>query len=435
MNQVVRPTKAPSALGWRAAYLASRGLQPLQIAGRILLPDPQCRSAAGRPRDAIKARRKMSQDPTALQVTGVFSGLTEQGNINLALATLLSLNSGGSAPSSPTQFQFWADTSVSGQVAVRQYIGTSWVPIWIADTGTGLVTLASSSPQNWAVASGTHDAITVTYDPPVAALVDGLMLSFRASAANLTATPTFTPHSGVIAAKTIVKSGVPLVPGDIRGSSFEAILRYNATADNWSLLNPPYVPVGGIVPYFGGTIPTDFILPQGQILSSAQFPAASAVLGTTYGNPGGGNFAMPDLRGRLFAALDAGGSNRITAAGGNFDGTVLGNTGGAQSKNIAQNQLPNVSPSIAATFTGTQSNYPLFGTGGVAVRVNDVSGTSSPGFGLQNPNGAAFDGGAFAQGTPVRTVAGTVAINGGVTQQQLATLPPMMMINCMMRIA
>ena len=104
----------------------------------------------------------MSQDPTVLPVTGVFSGLTEQGNINLALAALLSLNSGGSAPSAPTQFQFWADTSVAGQVAVRQFIGARWVPIWIADTGTGLITLASSSPQNWAAASGTHDAITAT---------------------------------------------------------------------------------------------------------------------------------------------------------------------------------------------------------------------------------------------------------------------------------
>lgn len=378
----------------------------------------------------------MSQNPTVLPTVGTITGLQEQGLINDALATLLSNNSGGSAPSSPTHLQFWADTSVSGQATLRVYLAgiTTWMPWVTIDTNTGAIIEAPQSPQNWAAAGGTHDAITASYDPPVAALVDGMVLYFRATAANQTSAPTFTPNSGVITAHPITKNGgAPLWGADIPGNNAECAVRYNLANTRWELISPTFdLPVGGIVPYFGGTVPNGFALPQGQNLSSTQFPIASAVLGTTYGNPGGGNFTMPDLRGRFFFNLDAGGSGRITSAGGNFDGTVLGNTGGAQNRTIAQANLPNVNPSIAATFAGTQSNYTVFATGGNPATFTDTA--SGTGFQIGGA-GQWRNLGGFAQGTPVGTVSGTVAINGGVTQQSLATLPPAMGVNCMMRIA
>lgn len=154
-----------------------------------------------------------------------------------------------------------------------------------------------------------------------------------------------------------------------------------------------------------------------------------------YVNPGGGNFTMPDLRGRFFFNLDtAATGGRISTVGGNFDGTVLGNTGGVQSGNISQNQLPNVAPaSPSATFIGTQSNYTLFSTSGNPATVTDtVSGT---GFAIGGSGWRNI--GAFAQGTPLGTISvGAVgSINGGVSQQLLSRLPPAMGINCMMRIA
>jgi hypothetical protein len=53
----------------------------------------------------------MSQGSTVLPTTGTVSGLTMTQDTNTALATLLSNNSGGSAPSSPTDCQLWADTT------------------------------------------------------------------------------------------------------------------------------------------------------------------------------------------------------------------------------------------------------------------------------------------------------------------------------------
>ena len=90
---------------------------------------------------------------------------------------------------------------------------------------------------NWVAAGGTADAITATYDIPVTALVDGQICFVRASAANATTTPTFSPNS--LTARTIVKNGAQaLAAGDIRAAGHELILRYNLANTRWELLNP-----------------------------------------------------------------------------------------------------------------------------------------------------------------------------------------------------
>lgn len=86
---------------------------------------------------------------------------------------------------------------------------------------------------------GTADALTATYSPSITALTNGMTLLTRAAAANATATPTFTPASGVIAAKAIVKgAGAALVPGDIAGAGHWLLLTYDAALDKWVLGNP-----------------------------------------------------------------------------------------------------------------------------------------------------------------------------------------------------
>lgn len=90
-----------------------------------------------------------------------------------------------------------------------------------------------------AAASGTVDAITANFVPAIAALSDHLRLIVRAGGANTSTTPTFTPASATIAAKTIVKGhNQPLAAGDISGAGFRAELQYDAALDKWVLLNP-----------------------------------------------------------------------------------------------------------------------------------------------------------------------------------------------------
>lgn len=89
------------------------------------------------------------------------------------------------------------------------------------------------------VTGGTADAITGVYTPGITALTNGMTLYVRAGLANSTTTPTFTPASGTVAAKTIVKgNGVPIVAGDIAGAGHWLKLQYDVTLDKWVLLNP-----------------------------------------------------------------------------------------------------------------------------------------------------------------------------------------------------
>ncbi|HEV8015203.1 MAG TPA: hypothetical protein VGP48_06700 [Stellaceae bacterium] len=89
----------------------------------------------------------------------------------------------------------------------------------------------------WAIAGGSADAITASYTPANAALADGLVLGFRASAANATTTPSFSPD-GLTAATITKKGGQALLAGDIPGALGECLLRYNAANTRWELLNP-----------------------------------------------------------------------------------------------------------------------------------------------------------------------------------------------------
>lgn len=94
-------------------------------------------------------------------------------------------------------------------------------------------------------AGGTADAITGSYTPAITALVDGLLLYVRAGTANTTTTPSYTPESGTITAKTIVKgNGLALAAGDIAGAGHWIALQYDATLDKWVLMNPASGPYG-----------------------------------------------------------------------------------------------------------------------------------------------------------------------------------------------
>lgn len=87
-----------------------------------------------------------------------------------------------------------------------------------------------------ATATGTANAITATYTPVITALADGMTLYVWTTTTNTTVNPTFTPASGTIPAKTIVKgSGTALEVGDIIGW---AEFQYGAALDKWVLQNP-----------------------------------------------------------------------------------------------------------------------------------------------------------------------------------------------------
>jgi microcystin-dependent protein len=70
-------------------------------------------------------------------------------------------------------------------------------------------------------------------------------------------------------------------------------------------------------------------------------------------------------------------ASRITVAGGNFDGTVLGGTGGGENQTLTQAQLPAFKPAITITDPGHAH-------------------TTTQGAGTSGSAGASFGGGSNA---------------------------------------
>ena len=103
-----------------------------------------------------------------------------------------------------------------------------------------------------AIGTGTVDAITATYAPVPLALMDRMMVLFRATGANTITTPTFNPND--LGAKVIVKKGgVALAVADITGAGFVGHLVYDSSNERWELLNPGAS--GGGVTSVSGTSP------------------------------------------------------------------------------------------------------------------------------------------------------------------------------------
>jgi microcystin-dependent protein len=112
--------------------------------------------------------------------------------------------------------------------------------------------------------------------------------------------------------------------------------------------------VGVVVDYTGTVAPAGWAFANGACVSRTQFADLFAVISTTYDPTGTTcsvvDFALPDARGRMLAGRDSLGT-RITVAGSNCNGAVLGGAGcGAQSRAIAKTNLPS-----SGTFTGSAS--------------------------------------------------------------------------------
>ena len=103
----------------------------------------------------------------------------------------------------------------------------------------------------YAAAGGTADVITATYTPSVTVLISGLTLYLRATNANTTTTPTFSPNS--LTAHTIVKiNNQALSVGDIAGAGHILILQYDSSNSVWVLANPAGAKYIGILPIANG---------------------------------------------------------------------------------------------------------------------------------------------------------------------------------------
>lgn len=155
-----------------------------------------------------------------------------------------------------------------------------------------------------AVAGGTANAITLTASSAFTAYADGIMISLRASSANTGAT---TLSVNAIGAKPIVKMTVngetALAGGEIQDNGIYEFVyseELNSGSGAWLITNASnidVIPPGFGGPYFGGTVPSGWLLCNGAAISRTTYARLFAAVGTTWGTGDGSTtFNLPDGR-------------------------------------------------------------------------------------------------------------------------------------------
>jgi microcystin-dependent protein len=210
---------------------------------------------------------------------------------------------------------------------------------------------------------GTANAITLTSGFSYATYVAGATFSFIVAAANTSSTVTIAVDG--LAAKSL-KIGASLPDIGALVVATIAVIKYDGT--DFQLISsgtaPTAIPVGTVLAYSGSTVPVGILECYGQAVSRSTYATLFAVISTTFGaGDGSTTFNLPDLRGRtIFGEDDMGGSsaNRITSAGAGFDGDTLGATGGAETVELVEGNLPAHTHSdgtLAAASSGAHTHF------------------------------------------------------------------------------
>lgn len=146
-------------------------------------------------------------------------------------------------------------------------------------------------------------------------------------------------------------------------------------------------PVGAVMDYAGTVEPSGWLFCWGQSLSTTGvYAQLFAVTGYTYGGSGG-NFNLPDFRGRVGAGRDNMGgtaANRLTTAGGGVNGVTLGANGGAESHQLSVAQMPAHTHTEMRLAVTPGSNYAF--AAGNTVTVNYIQNSGSTGGDGAHPN-------------------------------------------------
>jgi len=131
-------------------------------------------------------------------------------------------------------------------------------------------------------------------------------------------------------------------------ANYEAT-RYDFSGSN--LTGIEGVNTGIVVPWGSASIPSGFLLCDGQSVSQATYAALFAIIGTTYGNPGGGNFNVPDLRDRTIVGVSSANSKALAQSIGANTVTPTGNIAGSTgSTTLTTAQIPSHAHSLTLPF-------------------------------------------------------------------------------------
>lgn len=183
--------------------------------------------------------------------------------------------------------------------------------------GSGFFTKDPASIQSLSafIQNGWLDAINSSNKAPFLEDMNGLFfLAFRQLAYLFQeGMPEWDSGTNYFVGSMVKKTGTTEQYGSLVNDNLGNALP-NQTSDGfWNFLNPQTVPAGAISDFGGAAAPFGWLLCDGSIKAQASFPALFAAIGTAWntGGEGGGNFRVPEIRGR--ASIGAGTGPTLSA--------------------------------------------------------------------------------------------------------------------------
>ena len=146
------------------------------------------------------------------------------------------------------------------------------------------------------------------------------------------------------------------------------------------------VPTATLFPFAGSTVPSGFLLCNGQAVSRITFAALFTAIGTTYGSgDGSSTFNLPDIRGRVVAGRDQMGAGaaagRLTSATmTSADG--IGGNGGVEQVTLSLSQMPAHQHNFTVRAATGPASTAAQGNGGASA----TGATTSRGGSAPHPN-------------------------------------------------
>jgi microcystin-dependent protein len=202
-----------------------------------------------------------------------------------------------------------------------------------------------------------------------------------------------------------VAQGGELIAGNVYSVMFDGT--------EWIIENETII-VAEMRDFAGSTAPPGWLIADGGIVSQTTFASLFSVIGFAYGNPGGGNFNLPDTRGRVLAGLDnyvtaTGAANRLTiaATGCGTAFTTLGvtcaNANQSHTQVLAEIAAHNhtiADPGHVHTFTPSQALL-IAQSGGIVTNSSGAGNIGSAGAVASNTTGITINNNGSGQAMPI----------------------------------
>ena len=240
---------------------------------------------------------------------------------------------------------------------------------------------------DYAVDTGSANAIVIALAPPLTAHVEGMPVYVKVAANNTG--PTTLAINGLSPVEIVHRDGASLVAGELLASQIVGVA-YNGSHYQLTLYEPipntnaltlagqtaaQLSPPGAISMFAMPSVPAGWLACDGRAVLRISYPALYAAIGTTWGaGDGVSTFNLPDFRGEFLRGWDNGKGTDPGRLFGTWQADDFkSHTHGSQYSNLTPASVDTIGAGSEIGARGTDWTYPTTATGGAETRPRNVA--------------------------------------------------------------